>query len=79
EQNILAGEDGAKHRSYWQKQLSGTLPNLQLPKVSTSSADSEFEEDIYTRQLSSGFMKRVRTFAEEHSVNVSTVFLSCYM
>ncbi|TYS11712.1 amino acid adenylation domain-containing protein [Bacillus subtilis] len=79
EQNMLAGKDGAKHRSYWQKQLSGTLPNLQLPKVSTSSADSEFEEDTYTRQLSSGFMNRVRTFAKEHSVNVSTVFLSCYM
>lgn len=79
EQNMLVGEDGAKHRSYWQKQLSGTLPNLQLPKVSTSSAGSEFEEDTYTRQLSSGFMNRVRTFAKEHSVNVSTVFLSCYM
>ncbi|MCO4850729.1 non-ribosomal peptide synthetase [Bacillus vallismortis] len=79
EQNMLAGKDGAKHRSYWQKQLSGTLPNLQLPKVSTSSADSEFEEDTYTRQLSSGFMNRVRTFAKEHSVNVSTIFLSCYM
>ncbi|WP_367387404.1 amino acid adenylation domain-containing protein [Bacillus vallismortis] len=79
EQNMLAGKDGAKHRSYWQKQLSGTLPSLQLPKVSTSSADSEFEEDTYTRQLSSGFMNRVRTFAKEHSVNVSTVFLSCYM
>ncbi|MCY8320675.1 amino acid adenylation domain-containing protein [Bacillus inaquosorum] len=79
EQNMLAGKDGTKHRSYWQKQLSGTLPNLQLPKVSTSSADSEFEEDTYTRQLSSGFMNRVRAFAKEQSVNVSTVFLSCYM
>ncbi|MCY7765553.1 non-ribosomal peptide synthetase [Bacillus inaquosorum] len=79
EQIMLAGKDGTKHRSYWQKQLSGTLPNLQLPKVSTSSADSEFEEDTYTRQLSSGFMNRVRAFAKEQSVNVSTVFLSCYM
>ncbi|WP_276736066.1 non-ribosomal peptide synthetase [Bacillus sp. (in: firmicutes)] len=79
EQNVLTGKNGERHRSYWQKQLSGTLPNLQLPKVSTSSADFEFEEETYTRQLSSEFMNRIRTFAKEHSVNVSTVFLSCYM
>ncbi|MGF7532147.1 condensation domain-containing protein, partial [Bacillus paralicheniformis] len=79
EKNRLAGKDGVKHRTYWQKQLSGTLPNLKLPKVSASSGDSEFEEDTYTRQLSSGFMNQVRTFAKEHSVNVTTVFLSCYM
>ncbi|MCV2515295.1 amino acid adenylation domain-containing protein [Bacillus subtilis] len=79
EKNMLAGKDGVKHRTYWQKQLSGTLPNLQLPKVSASSVDSEFREDTYTRRLSSGFMNQVRMFAKEHSVNVTTVFLSCYM
>ncbi len=76
---MLAGKDGVKHRTYWQKQLSGTLPNLQLPNVSASSVDSQFREDTYTRRLSSGFMNQVRTFAKEHSVNVTTVFLSCYM
>ncbi|MFT0802662.1 amino acid adenylation domain-containing protein [Bacillus swezeyi] len=79
EQNMLAGEDGEKHRSYWRKQLSGTLPNLQLPTVSTSSSVSEFKEDTYARRLPGSLMNRVRSFAKEHSANVSTVLLSCYM
>ncbi|MEC1645619.1 non-ribosomal peptide synthetase [Bacillus halotolerans] len=79
EQNMLAGEDGEKHRSYWRKQLSGTLPNLQLPAVSTSTSVSEFKEDTYARRLPSSLMERVRSFAKEHSTNVSTVLLSCYM
>lgn len=79
EQQFLAGEEGEKHRSYWQQQLAGSLPNLQLPSMRISPSISEFEEDTYTRRISDGLINSIKSFAKDHSTNVSTVLLSCYM
>lgn len=78
EQNMLASAEGKEHLTFWKKQLSGTLPVLNLQTDFLKSPSPSFEGKTYTRELLPEFGAHIKELAHSLNVNVSVLFLALF-
>ncbi|MGZ8926867.1 MAG: condensation domain-containing protein, partial [Methylobacter sp.] len=78
EQKMLSGAEGQKHRAYWMRQLSGTLPGLNLFTDYRRAASSRFEGRTHSIRLDSALSGQIRAFARQQRMNLSTLFLALF-
>ncbi|GAF07307.1 long-chain-fatty-acid-CoA ligase [Paenibacillus pini JCM 16418] len=79
EQSMLSGEEGEKHRNYWLQQLSGTLPNLQLPADRPKTSRLSRNGHTCSKLIPAELKNSIKTFASHHSISMTTVLLAGYM
>ncbi len=75
QQKILEKEE---HLSYWQQQLSGTLPTLDLPTDHPRFSSQSYQGKTHTSLLSAEESKRVKRFSKDKSIDLSTFFLCIF-
>ncbi len=78
EQAMLSSAEGEAHRDYWRKQLSGTLPILELPTDRPRLSSQGSEGKTYTSLLSPELTKQIKTFAQTQNMNLSIILLGIY-
>ncbi|BBB93454.1 MAG TPA: non-ribosomal peptide synthetase [Methylomusa anaerophila] len=78
EQAMLAGKEGDGHRAYWQRQLSGTLPVLELPADRPRFSSQSLNGQTFTSLLSADLTKRIKAFAQSQHMNLSIVLLGVF-
>jgi len=74
EEEMLAGVEGEKYRSYWESQLTGTLPVLELPADHPRFGSQSVEGQVYSKLLSPELSEQVQSFAKSLHVNLSAIF-----
>ncbi|HXH13353.1 MAG TPA: condensation domain-containing protein, partial [Alphaproteobacteria bacterium] len=79
EQEMMASPEGREHLAYWQHQLAGPLPVLDLfgrrPRWEIAR---RFEGRTHTRPLSAELSREIWRFAQSHQCNPSVVFLALF-
>ncbi|HYC89889.1 MAG TPA: amino acid adenylation domain-containing protein, partial [Thermoanaerobaculia bacterium] len=78
EESMLASPQGAAHAKYWQKQLDGELPVVELPADWRRPATTSFEGRTLARDLPPDLVTLVRDFSRSHSALPSAVFLAAF-
>lgn len=78
EQKMLAGKAGAEHRAFWQQQLAGALPILELPADHPRSTAQGFKGQVHTSLLPPELSKKIKELALAQHVNISAVFLGIW-
>ena len=76
---VLAGAEGARHWEYWQKELDGELPTLQLPTDHPRPAVQTFRGDAYQFRLHGELRHQLRTLAAANNTTLYTVLLSGWL
>jgi len=74
EQNMLSGKDGAEHRAYWEKQLSGILPTIEIPTDHPRAFSQSFRGKTHTSYISTELGKQIKECAKAQRVNPSVIF-----
>ena len=78
EEAMLASAEGAGHRAYWQKQLEGELPPVELlPDLPRTTAVS-FEGRTLVEGVPEDLSRLVREFARVNSLPPSVLFLAVF-
>lgn len=78
EQAMLSGTKGEIHRNYWQQQLSGTLPILELPTDRPRLAGRTSAGHTYTDVFAPEATKRIKSFAQTRQLNPAIILLGIY-
>ncbi|MEX2631035.1 MAG: amino acid adenylation domain-containing protein, partial [Tistlia sp.] len=78
EQALLAGPEGEAHRAYWREQLAGSPPATALPTDFPRAAARRFEGQTHRVRLDPALSRRLRAFARERRMTLSTVFLGLF-
>ncbi|GAF07319.1 long-chain-fatty-acid-CoA ligase [Paenibacillus pini JCM 16418] len=78
EQDMLDGKKGAEHLAYWKRQLSGTLPVLEIPSDHPRASAQSFKGRTYTRMLPDQLAEQIKAFSHSYSTNLSIVYLSIF-
>ncbi len=79
EQAVVAGDEGREHLAYWQEQLAGPLPVLELPNARPHEDEAcLFEGRTQTTSLAVALSQTIQAFAESLQVNPSVVFLALF-
>ncbi|WP_064201988.1 non-ribosomal peptide synthetase [Brevibacillus brevis] len=78
EQDMMASAEGGEHRSYWLEQLSGTLPQLELPADRPRSSAPSFEGQVYTHVFSRDVSQRVKQLSKHYRMNPSVLLLGMF-
>src|SRR5579864_6077113 len=78
EEAMLASQEGFAHSSYWQQQLEGELPVVELLPDFTRSASPSFEGKTLVEGLPQELSRQVRGFAKLHSLPPSLIFLAVF-
>nr|QEO74214.1 condensation domain-containing protein [uncultured bacterium] len=78
EETMLASTEGRSHADYWQQQLSGDLPTLDLFPDVPRLASPSFEGATLVETLPADLSRAVREFARAHSILPSVVFLAAF-
>ena len=79
EQAMMTGAEGREHLAYWQQQLAGPLPVLELPSTRPHGKEARlFEGRTHTNPLSPELSREIQAFAESLQVNPSVVFLALF-
>jgi len=73
EEAFLAGDAAVRQRRYWQQQLQGPLPVLDLPKAEHSAGDADIE--VLTWAVPAELQSRLRAFSLSQGLRPSVVFL----
>jgi amino acid adenylation domain-containing protein/FkbM family methyltransferase len=76
EEAMLASAEGAAHARYWQQQLAGELPTLELIPDLPRMASASFEGQTIVECLTGDLSRRVREFGKAHSLPPSVIFLA---
>ncbi|MCW5584011.1 MAG: amino acid adenylation domain-containing protein [Gammaproteobacteria bacterium] len=75
---MLTGENVVKHADYWQKQLAGELPILDMPTDKPRSDQLTYANKTLTTRLSAELTHALQTFANEKGVSLFMLLLSIY-
>ncbi|MDZ8051397.1 MAG: amino acid adenylation domain-containing protein [Aulosira sp. ZfuCHP01] len=78
QRECLQGELLTSKLAYWQRQLAGSLPVLQLPTQRTRPAVQSFLGARQTFALSSKFAEALKSFARQESVTVFMTLLTAF-
>ncbi|HYK02057.1 MAG TPA: amino acid adenylation domain-containing protein, partial [Thermoanaerobaculia bacterium] len=78
EEAMLASAEGASHGAYWQQQLSGELPVLELlpdlPRTATPSYDGRTLVEEFPEEL----CRWIRDYSKARSLPPSAIFLALF-
>ncbi len=75
---MLAGPEGERLRTYWQRQLAGDLPLLNLPTDRPRSMAHSLEGAIHRFNLSEDLTRQLRELARIEGVTLYTVLLAAF-
>ncbi|MBT3388164.1 MAG: AMP-binding protein, partial [Desulfobacula sp.] len=75
---MLASSKGKELWEYWQKQLSGELPTLNLPIDHSRPLRQTFNGATYTYTLPPELSEKITTLAREEKVSTYTLLLAAY-
>ncbi|MCG8615708.1 MAG: condensation domain-containing protein, partial [Desulfobacterales bacterium] len=79
QRDMLAGEEGTTHKTYWLDKLAGDLPVLNLPEdMKPGSGDGDGGCDTYRMDISAELSQSLRKVAEDHRVYLFTVLLGAF-
>ncbi|ATF14554.1 non-ribosomal peptide synthetase [Brevibacillus brevis X23] len=78
EQDMMASGEGREHRSYWLEQLSGTLPQLELPADRPRSSAPSFEGQVFTHVFSRELSQQVKKLSKHYRMNTSVLLLGIF-
>ena len=78
ERQMLAGGEGARHRAYWMGQLAGPLPVTSLFADFPRAASRPFAGQSHSVRLDPVLSRRLRTFARQQRMTLSTLFLALF-
>ncbi len=68
----------AEQEAYWQKQLSGELPLLQLPLDHSRSVNQGFTRRSETLKLDEDFYHKLRDFCRNEKISLFNLFLTTF-
>ncbi|WP_198299707.1 non-ribosomal peptide synthetase [Tumebacillus avium] len=75
---MLSGAKGEKLFSYWQQQLSGQLPVLNLPTDRPRPPVQTFNGASHVFRLGTALTEHVKAFAKAHNTTLYTALLAVY-
>jgi amino acid adenylation domain-containing protein len=75
---MLGGAEGEAHWSYWQSQLSGELPVLNLPTDRPRPLTQTFCGTSQTFPLNENLVRRLRTLAQAEGTTLFTFLLAAF-
>ncbi|HEY0836160.1 MAG TPA: amino acid adenylation domain-containing protein, partial [Azospirillum sp.] len=78
QREMLSGPQGRRHRAYWTQQLAGDLPVLALSTDFPRAAGRRFAGQSLSIRLEPALDQRLRAFARQQRMNLSTLFLALY-
>ncbi|MBY0088466.1 non-ribosomal peptide synthetase [Brevibacillus brevis] len=78
EQDMMASEEGGEHRAYWLEQLSGTLPQMELPADRPRSSAPSFEGQVFTHVFSREWSQQVKQLSKHYRMNPSVLLLGIF-
>jgi len=78
EEAMLASPEGESHATYWQKQLSGELPVLELLPDLPRLAQPSFEGRTLVEKLPEDLSRWVHEFTRAHSLSPSVLFFALF-
>ena len=78
EKEMLSGEKGEEHRTYWKKQLSGILPVLEMPIDGKRHSAGVLKGQTYSVSITSDILNNVKSFAEDNRISLPTFFLGVF-
>lgn len=78
QRTMLAGEQGEQSREYWQQQLAGELPVLDLPMDRPMPPVLGHQGASVHLQINSELYRRLRTLAEVEGASIFSLLLAAY-
>lgn len=78
ENGMLSGEKGKKHQLYWKKQLSGSLPILELPTDGKRYLAKFQKGETHRTYISSELLNKVKLFVEQQQISLATLFIGIF-
>ncbi|NEW09011.1 amino acid adenylation domain-containing protein [Paenibacillus sp. SYP-B3998] len=75
EQEMLSSKRGEEHRAYWKQQLSGVLPNLELPTDRTRHSQTAFKGETHRVFIPSELTNKIKSFSKLQRISLPTFFL----
>ena len=78
EEAMLASSEGAGHARYWQRQLEGELPVVELPPDFPRLSSASFEGKTLVEALPEDLSRSIGEFCKAHSLPPSVVFLGVF-
>ena len=76
--DLLAGVEGERHWEYWQQELAGELPVLNLPADHPRPAVQTFRGAAHQFRLDAGLRDRLRSLAATNGATLYSVLLSAW-
>lgn len=68
----------APHEAYWKKQLEVPLPEMALPTAKGARRSTNFELDVFQRQVPEHIFKALRSFRKRYRTTLFRVLLAAY-
>jgi non-ribosomal peptide synthetase component F len=78
EETMLTSAEGAAHARYWQQQLDGEPPAVELPADVSRSEPVGFEGKTFVEDLPEDLCVWVRDFSKAHGMPPSVIFLGLF-
>jgi Condensation domain len=78
ERKMVAGPVGERHRAYWENQLAGELPVLELGADRPRPPHQVFEGHSLVFKIRNGLAQKLRELARIEGVTVYTVLLAAF-
>ncbi|HET8889403.1 MAG TPA: amino acid adenylation domain-containing protein, partial [Candidatus Angelobacter sp.] len=78
EETMLASAEGAAHARYWQQQLKGDLPVIELLPELPRPALASFEGKRLVEDLPEELCRSIEKFGKTHSLPPSVIFLAVF-
>ncbi|HEY0143903.1 MAG TPA: amino acid adenylation domain-containing protein [Thermoanaerobaculia bacterium] len=78
EEGMLASAEGAAHARYWQQQLDGDPPAVELLPDVPRAAAASLDGDTLVEDLPEDLSRWVRAFSKAHALPSSVIFLGVF-
>ncbi|HEV2962010.1 MAG TPA: amino acid adenylation domain-containing protein, partial [Candidatus Angelobacter sp.] len=78
EERFLEAEEGDRHWRYWQKQLQGDLPNLELPTDSPRPPLQTYQGAVKFLRLEAELVSKLKSAALNHNTTLYTLLLALF-
>ncbi len=78
QEKMLAGADGARLWSYWEKQLGGELPVLNLPTFRPRLPVQTFRGEAHRFTLDASIARRLKALSQDTGATLYMILLAAY-
>lgn len=75
EKDLLCSKEGEAHKEYWEKQLEGELPVIELPTENIRNNSNKFKADTYSIVIPSEIKEKVVSAANQLSITLPVYFI----